>query len=104
MQRSKPLLFGADISVLHGDFIGRFSVKPLLRILDAFEKLCVELRCRRNGRFFTDLDEEKLSRLLLLRPELSLCSLWISSDARPERSEEKWLNALLRKTGTCPKP
>ena len=58
----------------------------------------------RNGRFFTDLDEEKLSRLLLLRPELSLCSLWISSDARPERSEEKWLNALLQKTGTCPKP
>ena len=55
----------------------------------------------RNGRFFTDLDEEKLSHLLSSRPELSLSSLWISEDARPERRGEKWLNALLQKTGTC---
>lgn len=55
----------------------------------------------RNGRFFTDLNEEKLSRLLSLRPELCLLSHWISSDARPERARERWLNALIRKTGPC---
>ena len=51
----------------------------------------------RNGRFFTDLDEEGLARLLKEVGGLEVKELWITGDVRPGRGEEKWLNVLLTK-------
>ena len=51
----------------------------------------------RNGRFFTDLDEEVLARLLKEVGGLEVKELWITGDVRPGRGEEKWLNVLLTK-------
>ena len=52
----------------------------------------------RNGRFFTDLDEEGLTRLLKEVGGLEVKELWITGDVRPGRGEEKWLNVLLKKS------
>ena len=52
----------------------------------------------RNGRFFTDLDEEGLTRLLKEVGGLEVKELWITGDVRPCRGEEKWLNVLLQKS------
>lgn len=52
----------------------------------------------RNGRFFTDLDEEGLARLLKEVGGLEVKELWITGDVRPGRGEEKWLNVLLQKS------
>ena len=53
----------------------------------------------RNGRFFTDLDEEGLARLLKAVGGLEVKELWITGDVRPGRGEEKWLNVLLTGNG-----
>ena len=51
----------------------------------------------RNGRFFTDLDEAGLAKLLKEVGGLEVKELWITGDVRPGRGEEKWLNVLLTK-------
>ncbi len=51
----------------------------------------------RNGRFFTDMTEETFAELIKRVDGLEVEEQWVSSDARPERSEEKWLNLILRK-------
>ena len=51
----------------------------------------------RNGRFFTDLDEEGLARLLKEVGGLEVKELCLTGDVRPGRGEEKWLNVLLTK-------
>ena len=51
----------------------------------------------RNGRYFTDMTEEMFGELLRKIPELVVEEQWITSDVRPGREEEKWLNILLRK-------
>lgn len=51
----------------------------------------------RNGRYFTDLNEEKLQGLLKEVPGFTVESIRITGDARPGRSDEKWLNVILRK-------
>jgi len=52
----------------------------------------------RNGRFFTDMTEESFGRLLEDTGGFDIIRLWITSDVRPGRDSEKWLNVLLRKT------
>lgn len=52
----------------------------------------------RNGRFFTDMTEETFRELLLKVPELKIEDLTITTDVRPGRGEERWLNLILRKT------
>lgn len=47
----------------------------------------------RNGRWFTDLDEESFSELIDGIDGLRIDSLDITSDVRPGRADEKWLNA-----------
>lgn len=49
----------------------------------------------RQGRYFTDFNEERLTEILALVPELQYREFWISSDVRPDRSDEKWLNVIL---------
>lgn len=50
----------------------------------------------RNGRDFTNADEARLSTFIE-NSGLLIKKTWITSDVRPERQEEKWLNAILTK-------
>ncbi|MCE2571947.1 class I SAM-dependent methyltransferase [Motilimonas eburnea] len=50
----------------------------------------------RNGRFFVDMNEQNLKDTLL-STQLEIEETWISSDARPGREAEQWLNAILVK-------
>lgn len=51
----------------------------------------------RNGRFFTDMTEDKWVNFLSGIEDLEIEEQWITSDVRPGRGEEKWLNLILRK-------
>lgn len=51
----------------------------------------------RNGRYFTDLDETRFRELLEKVGGMTIAEERITSDARPDRKEEKWLNVILRK-------
>ncbi|WP_027215231.1 class I SAM-dependent methyltransferase [Butyrivibrio fibrisolvens] len=51
----------------------------------------------RNGRFFTDLTEESFSELISVVSSIVIEKTWVTSDVRPDRGEEKWLNLILRK-------
>lgn len=51
----------------------------------------------RNGRYFTDMTEETFAKLIQDMAELEIEEQWITSDVRPGRGEEKWLNLILRK-------
>lgn len=52
----------------------------------------------RNGRRFTDFIEETFAAFLKQFPELTIEDQWISADVRPGRSNEKWLNVMIRTT------
>ena len=56
-----------------------------------------EFEGERNGRYFTDFTEESFLKLLGKINSLVPDSIWISNDARKERSDERWLNIILRK-------
>lgn len=51
----------------------------------------------RNGRYFTDMTEDKFTKFLGEKNDFHIEELWISADVRPNRGEEKWLNLILRK-------
>lgn len=51
----------------------------------------------RNGRYFTDMTEISFAALLQNITSLKTEEQWITSDVRPERGDEKWLNVILRK-------
>ena len=51
----------------------------------------------RNGRFFTDMTEEVFAEFLSGIDGLKVEEQWTTSDVRPGRGEEKWLNLILRK-------
>lgn len=51
----------------------------------------------RNGRYFIDMTEESLEKLLQDVGGLDVEEMWVTSDVRPGRGEEKWLNLFLRK-------
>ena len=51
----------------------------------------------RNGRHFTDFTEEAFREFLEAIPGLEIERAWTTSDVRPGREVEKWLNLLLRK-------
>lgn len=52
----------------------------------------------RNGRFFRDFTEESFQEFLTDFHEFRMTDQWITSDVRPNRGEERWLNVLLRRT------
>lgn len=56
-----------------------------------------EFSGERNGRFFTDLNEESFGELISNVPELKIQRQYITDDVRPGREAEKWLNVFLRK-------
>lgn len=51
----------------------------------------------RNGRYFTDMTEDAFADFIKQIKNIKIEEQWITSDVRPERSEEKWLNLILRK-------
>ena len=51
----------------------------------------------RNGRFFTDLNEKEFSDLIADIKALKITDEKITSDARPGRENEKWLNVFMIK-------
>ncbi len=51
----------------------------------------------RKGKHFVDLDEDGCDKLIKLHPELAVIRCWKTSDLRPGRENEKWLNLLVRK-------
>lgn len=51
----------------------------------------------RNGRYFTDLTEVSFAELINEVTGFEIVEEWITSDVRPGREEEKWLNVILRK-------
>ena len=51
----------------------------------------------KDGRSFTDLNEEQAHELLANFENIQLLKQWITSDNRPDR-EENWLNMLIQKT------
>lgn len=51
---------------------------------------------QRGGRYFINLKEEKLL-YFIENTGLFVEKIWITNDARPERKDEKWLNAILVK-------
>lgn len=56
-----------------------------------------EFEGSRNGRYFTDFTEKTFGEFLAKIPGLKLTEEWISSDARPGREDEKWLNLIITK-------
>ncbi len=52
----------------------------------------------RNGRWFNDQTEEKFAGFQEQFQELTVRDLWVSSDVRPGRGSEKWLNLILGKS------
>lgn len=51
----------------------------------------------RNGRYFSDFTEESFREYISACPEIQIIDTWITSDVRPGRGEEKWLNLILKK-------
>lgn len=51
----------------------------------------------RNGRYFTDMTETFLTEMVREIPSLRIDRLHITTDVRPGRDDEKWVNAFLIK-------
>jgi SAM-dependent methyltransferase len=51
----------------------------------------------RNGRYFTDLTEDRLAGMISDHEELEIIEMAISNDVREDRQDEKWINAIIRK-------
>lgn len=51
----------------------------------------------KDGRLFTDINEQRLTELVSSLSNIDISSTWITEDNRPDRNE-KWLNAILIKT------
>ncbi len=92
----------ACASILHlsrtdlGDVFRRMekALKPAGTIYTSFKYGTFE--GMRNGRYFTDFTPESFREFLARNSKLRITDYWITADVRPGRSEEKWLNLLLR--------
>lgn len=86
---------------------------PRLKLSEVFTKMAMALKGRgvvytsfkygsfegeRNGRYFTDFTIESFKEFLQDIEEFEIEEYWITGDVRPGRSEEKWLNLILRKS------
>jgi hypothetical protein len=84
---------------------------PRAEIDDVFARLAVALRPGgvwymsfkrgageewRGGRLFNSYTAEGLEALIRRHPALSLIRIWPTADLRPGRTDEVWLNALVR--------
>lgn len=51
----------------------------------------------RSGRWFTDMTESTFADFISKIEDLQIEEEWVTTDVRPGREEEKWLNLILRK-------
>ena len=51
----------------------------------------------RSGKHFTDFTEETFNEFLGQIDGLRIKEVWMTTDVRPDRGDEKWLNIILRK-------
>lgn len=85
---------------------------PKIELLPVICKMCMALKDSgviyisfkyshfegvRNGRYFTDFTEDSFKGFIAEIPELTIEDYWITSDVRPGRGDERWLNLILRK-------
>ena len=85
---------------------------PKKELRSVLQKMCIALKDNgmiytsfkygnfagdRNGRYFTDFTEDTFDKFIKVIQELTIEEEWITSDVRPGRGEEKWLNLILRK-------
>ncbi|MBK1618435.1 SAM-dependent methyltransferase [Lamprobacter modestohalophilus] len=56
------------------------------------------------GRRFTDLDGVGLADLLGLMPRLEILKTWVTADCRQGRSDEWWLNSLIKHQSVAMRP
>ena len=56
-----------------------------------------EFEGMRNGRYFTDFTIESFNEFQTNIPEFIIEKMWITSDVRAGREDEKWLNLIMRK-------
>ncbi len=54
----------------------------------------------RNGRYFTDFSKESFVEFVKMFPDIRITEEWITSDVRPGRGDEKWLNLILQRSDT----
>ncbi len=52
----------------------------------------------RNKRYFTDFTEESFGKFICDITGIRIIEKWITSDVRPGRGDEKWLNVILKKS------
>ena len=85
---------------------------PKKELRSVLQKMCIALKDNgmiytskygnfagdRNGHYFTDFIEDSFQKIIADISELTIEDCWITSDVRPGRDEEKWLNLLLRKS------
>ena len=50
-----------------------------------------------NDRYFTYLTEDRLDNLLKGNNDLSIVEIYLSTDVRVGREDEKWINVILKK-------
>jgi len=85
---------------------------PVAELASVFKKMYVALKKEgilytsfkygcfegyRNGRYFTDMTEQTFQNFLSAVHGFIIKQTWITADVRPGRSNEKWLNVILRK-------
>lgn len=51
----------------------------------------------RNGRYFLDMTEERWKSMMKAAGVFDLEEMWVTTDVRPGRDAEKWLNIIVRK-------
>lgn len=51
----------------------------------------------RNGRYFTDLDEERLYSIVESVPKLKVLEISVTEDIRGNKKGKKWLNVIMKK-------
>jgi SAM-dependent methyltransferase len=56
-----------------------------------------EFEGERNGRYFTDLTEDRLVHIISQHKELEIKEMAVSNDVREDRHDVKWINAIIRK-------
>lgn len=54
----------------------------------------------RNERYFTDFTDDSFENYIINISGIQITEKWITSDARPGRGDEKWLNVILKKLDT----
>ena len=112
------LLLSFDDIHFENKFDGVWACSSMLHVpksnmINVLNKLCTALKhdgvlytsfkygddeVFRNGRPFSNYDEESFNALLTDQKKMNILKYWKTNDLRPGREDEKWLNILLKKT------